>query len=268
MGAIGNPILAGCFFVGLLPYIAAMWFTREGKTAAILGTLGSLVVIVACASSTPLAALGAAMLGAYMYQYRTQMSTVRTAVVAGLGAIQLCMNRPIWHLMVSIDLVGGSTGYHRFLLIDAWVHRTPQWFLLGVKSTAGWGPGLEDITNQYILEATRGGFGAFALFIVAIVTAYSYVGQLRKAVAGDPEREKIVWAIGVALFVHNMSFLAVSYFAQVVFGWSLSLAMTAGLMGSLSTVGVRSAAPVLVSNRRPAPPAPMRRRGRLLGETP
>ncbi len=274
MGAIGNPILAGCFWVALLPYIGALWWSREGKGAAVLGALGSLVVIVACASSTPIAALGAAMLGAYMFQFRNQMSSVRWAVVAGMGAIQLFMNRPIWHLMVSIDLVGGSTGYHRFLLIDSWVHRVPEWFLIGTKTTAGWGPGLEDITNQYILESVRGGVGAFVLFVASIVVAFQYVGHLRRAVAGDPERETLAWAVGVAIFVHCMSFLAVSYFAQVVFGWSLSIAMAAGLMSGLATSEVRVSTPVPAAaspgarSHSSGPMRPVRRHGRLLGETP
>jgi hypothetical protein len=269
LGAIGNPILAGCFFVALLPYIAALWWSRDGRAAAMFGIVGCLVVIVACASSTPIAALGAAMLGTYMYVYRNQMSSVRWAVVAGMGAIQLGMNRPIWHLMTRIDLVGGSTGWHRFILIDAWVHRVHQWFLLGVKSTAGWGPGLEDITNQYVLESVRGGMGAFLLFMASIVVAFQYVGRLRKAVAGDTERERLVWSVGVAIFVHCMSFLAVSYFAQVVFGWSLSIAMAAGLMDGLQTAGAPARAPVAVraAGARVPLPTPVPRRRRLLGET-
>ncbi len=262
-GALGNPILAGCFWAALAPYIGALWWTRNGKPLAFVGILCSLVVIFACASSTPIAAFAAGVMGAFLYMFRHQMNSIRWAVVGTMCGMQLMMSRPIWHLMTRIDLVGGSTGWHRFQLIDQWVKRVPEWAPLGVKYTAHWGHGLEDVTNQYILESVRGGMGAFVLFVAMIVVAFGYVGRLWRAVEGNRELSPLAWSVGVALFVHCASFMAVAYFAQVVFGWSLSLALTAGLVSGLSSKRVNVvASPVPVRHFRPR----LRRQRRLLGQ--
>ena len=48
-----------------------------------------------------------------------------------LGTVlHFVMNHGIWHLIARIDLVGGSTGYHRFHLIDkAIAHFGERWLV-------------------------------------------------------------------------------------------------------------------------------------------
>jgi len=102
-------------------------------------------------------------------------------------------------------------------------------WLLGTKSTAHWGFGLFDVTNQYVLEGVRGGLLTLVLFVAIVVTAYAYAGRLVRVAEGSRARLAQAWAVGTTLFVHCTIFIAVSYFGQIIMLWYLLLAAIAGL---------------------------------------
>jgi hypothetical protein len=234
-GALGNPILAGCYWAGLLPIVGALTWAR-GSVTKLLGPTGivcSLVIIMACASSTPMAATMAAFLGAALFKLRHRMADIRKGVVYTLCGLHLVMKGPVWHLLARIDLVGGSTGYHRFLLVDQWLRRIPEWAPIGVKGTYHWGWGLADITNQYVLESVRGGMAGFVLFMWMLWVAFAYLGQVWRSVEKDRQLLAMSWGLGVALFTHCMAFIAVSYFGQMYFGFIMNVALCASLMQAL-----------------------------------
>jgi len=255
-GAFSHPILAGCFWASLMPLVASQWWTGpNSRKWAVVGVLTSGMIILFSGSSTPVMAVLAGLLGACLFPLRYHMQWVRRCVVLGLLALHMVMNHPVWHLLARIDIVGGSTGWHRFFLIDQAIKRFGEWWLVGTVSTARWDEYglLWDVTNQYVSEGVRGGVLTLALFLVIIGLAFRSVGYAHRAVRRNARKVVMVWALGVALFVHCVNFLAVSYFGQVILAWYLLLAMIASV-APVHGMGPRRA-------HRTVPATPARRDG-------
>lgn len=262
-GAFAHPILAGCFWATLAPILVAMWWKgATHKMLAIVGFGASMVIIVACASSTPLIALIMSAFAASLFPLRKRMRTVRWGLLFTLVVLHLVKTRPVWHMFVYANLIGGSTGWHRFNLIDQAIRRIPEWAVLGTTSTAHWGSGLHDVTNQFVLDGVRGGMVTMLLLILVIVHAFGHVGRACRALDHDRAKRAMAWGLGVAIFAHVMSFFSVSYFGQINILWTLTLAL-AGSVGlskrqyaALARAG-RNAPPAKASRPAPAqPPAP------------
>src|SRR5687768_8466206 len=118
-GAFAHPILAGCFWAAVLPLIGAWWW--RGPSSRILAGVGvasCAVIIIACASSTPVMAVVFGVIGWLMYLARQYMRPMRWALLGVLVLLHLVMNAPVWHLIARVNVVGGSTGWHRYILID------------------------------------------------------------------------------------------------------------------------------------------------------
>ena len=243
-GAFAHAILAGCFWAIVLPLIAArLWNQRKSRTVTVIGIVASLTIIVLCASSTPASALLVAIPAALTVVLRAQLHYVRWGIVLVLTGLQIVMTHPVWYLFSKIDLVGGSTGWHRYWVMDIAIRNLGDWWLLGTTNALKWTtPGTAeflDITNQYILEGIDGGLLAVGLFVAVIVVAFRGVGALWRSVASDRARLAMAWALGVALFVHVMNFFGVSYFGQIIMLWYMTLA----IIGSLTPA--RLAAPAV-----------------------
>ena len=160
-GAFPHPILAGSFWAGLLPLIVAEWWNSPIRRWIIaLASVCAVLIVVMCTSSGPLSALLLGAGAACLFPLRGRMRTIRWGIVLVLIGLQFVMRSPIWHVLAYLDLAGGSTSWYRFYLIDQTVSHFGDWWAVGATSTAGWGneyQSLEDITNQYVLEAIRGG---------------------------------------------------------------------------------------------------------------
>lgn len=242
-GAFAHAILAGCFFVALLPHWLAAWrldarsVVRPGASGyarwvAPAGFVLTAVIVVCCASSTPAAALLFVLAAFAVYPMWMHLRLVWMGALALGTVLHFVMNHGIWHLIARIDLVGGSTGYHRFHLIDKAIAHFGEWWLVGTISTRHWGWGLQDVTNQYILEGVRGGVWAMLALVVAIVLALRACGfWLRRLPAGSPQH-LAVYGIGASIFAQMAIFLAVSYFGQTIMIWYLTIAMGAFLAES------------------------------------
>ena len=229
-GAFAHPILAGSFWAALLPIIAALWWIDwRGKALAVIGSCGSLLIVLATASSTPVAAVATACLGAAMFPLRRFLSPIRWGVVAMLIVGHFVKTKPIWHIFVYANIIGGSTGWHRYALIDGAIRHFDEWWLMGTGSTEHWGPGLWDVTNQYILEGVRGGLLSMLCFIAVVVRAFGEIGRLWRRWERDRRLLMMSWALGVSLFVHATVFLSVSYFGQIEYIWTLLLATIGSL---------------------------------------
>ena len=258
-GAFAHPILAGCFWAGTLPMTAALWW-RGGmdRMLAIAATGGALFIVYACASSTPLAAVMAGVVGAGLYMIRTHMRAVRWGLLFALIALHMVKTRPVWHMFVYVNIIGGATGYHRFVVIDGAINHWSEWVVLGTKSTAHWG--YTDITNQFVIDGVRGGVTTMILLIVTIALAFGMVGRLWRSVEHDIARRTMAWAMGVGLFAHVMSFFSVSYFGQIGLLWTITIAM----IGSVGpAVEVRRTAQ---TPRPHAQPSPFRPRASLAAQ--
>lgn len=225
-GAFSHPILAGAFWAAAIPLIAPLVLSKgTAKTVGIAGIAGSVIVIYACASSTPIAALGAGIFGACFFPLRHRLRFIVAGAVAMLFALHLVMKAPVWNLIARVDIIGGNTGNHRYLLIDNAIRHWNEWVFLGTPSTAHWGHMMHDVTNQYVLEGVRGGLSTMLLFMLIVLLAFLQVGKAIRKSEGNRKMMIASWAVGVALFVHATSFIAVSYFGQIVVIWYITLAL-------------------------------------------
>lgn len=229
-GAFAHAILAGCFFVALLPLWIAQWrAAASGRVAAVAGVLLTLVVVGSCASSTPVAALMLVCIAFAWYPIWRHLRTVWVAALLVGFVLHFIMQHGIWHLLARVDLVGGSTGYHRYHLIEQAIEHLDEWWLVGTLSTRHWGWGLQDVTNQYVLEGVRGGIWAMAALVVSIVLALRACGFWLRRLAPGSREHLAIYAIGVSIFAQMWVFLAVSYFGQATMIWCLTLGAAAFL---------------------------------------
>ena len=240
-GAFPHPILAGCFWVALMPYMVALWWgrSRANRLAAFMGSVCALIIMITCASSTPIISLMVGLGAGGWFHFRHHTRLLRYSVVVGLVALHLVMSRPVWFLLARIDVSGGSTGYHRALLIDRAIANFPEWALIGTKSTESWDAygALKDVTNEFVLTGVRGGFLGLVLFVLVIWMCFGRVGYLWRSAGVNRERAILSWALGVSLLCHVTNFMAVSYFGQVTFGWYFSLAVIVSLSESMRAGG-------------------------------
>jgi hypothetical protein len=230
-GAFPHPIIAGVFWAAWLPLFGAQWFDREkgARALAILGIGCGTVITFTTHSSTPVAAAAAGLFAALLFPVRGYMRHLRWALAGLLVALHVLMKAPVWHLIARIDLVGGSTGWHRYHLIDEFINRVSEWGLVGTRSTYHWGYQLFDVTNQYVAEGVNGGIVTLALFVALITVAFQTAGRLWRTVEADDRSIRYAWALGASLFVHVAAFWAVSYFGQIDVIWYLPLAALVSL---------------------------------------
>lgn len=232
-GAFSHPILAGCYWVSLLPlFVARFWKSRKDRIWAFIGFVTCTLIVFFCASSTPAMGWLAAVVGGFVFLLRYQMKLIRWSIFLGLVALHIVMEAPVWHLIARVSAVGGSTSWHRYNLINQTIIHFDEWFLTGIQSTLHWG--VVDITNQYVLEAIRGGCVTLLLFVCMICVAYRNVGILWR-IQCHPYKIAFSWALGVSLFVHTVDFVGVSYFGQIYIVWYLLLAMIGSLVPSSET---------------------------------
>ncbi|MFK7739722.1 MAG: hypothetical protein AB8H80_05310 [Planctomycetota bacterium] len=232
-GAFAHAILAGCFWACLIPIYAIRGVLTGRWILVGFGTATACAIIVMCASSTPVMAFGFGMIGAAAFLVRGAVRWVRWFVIGALLALHfVLMRQPVWHLLARIDVVGGSTGWHRFHLVDQFFRRVGEWWQVGTPGTGHWGYGLHDVTNQYVGEGVLGGIFRLIAFVIVIWFAFAGISRSLRLQEGGRAYQLCTWALGTALFMHCMNFIAVSYFEQIVVQWQMLLAA----IGSLTLV--------------------------------
>ena len=221
-----HPILAGTFGATLLPLFFWLWKSGKSKVAALFGVISSIVMTVASACSTPVVTCGAAIVAICLWPFRKQMRAFRWGIVIALVALHLVMNAPVWFLIDRIELVGGSSGYHRAMLVDQFIRNFGDWWLLGTNANQNWGDHMWDTSNAYVEEGQTGGLLALVFFIAMISRCFGRIGTARKSVEGaDPRKEWFLWFLGSALLAHIVAFFGISYFDQTRVAWFATLAM-------------------------------------------
>ncbi len=226
-GAFSHPIMAGSFGASLLPLVwGYMWQEERKKIVIIIGFVTSVAITTTSNSSGPLFTLIASLLAISLWPLRNKMSLVRRTSVFILIVLELVMTAHVWQLMTRASLVSGSTSYHRFMVIDAAIENFSRWFLIGSLDFDTWGP--RDLTNNYIAEGYRGGLLNLIFFIFILVQCYKYLGLTRNNFC-QMNLKKYSWALGAALFAHNVSFMGASYFGQMLFFYYLLIAMISSL---------------------------------------
>jgi hypothetical protein len=224
-GSFIGPIPAGTFGATLFCLFVWLCYSGRSRILGIAGMIGSSVMVLTCASSTPSLALPASILGILMWPLRKKMRIVRWGLVILLVSLHLVMKAPVWMLINHISLVGGNSGYHRAMLIDQFVRHFSDWWLIGVKSTASWGWDLWDQANQFVAEGETGGLATFVCFVLLVSWSFGRLGTARKRVTGNRKKEWLCWLLGSALFSYVVSFFGISFSDQSEYGWFALLAI-------------------------------------------
>ena len=223
VAGFGNPVSAGVFGATLMPLSLALWWKGNRRTAA-AGLCAASVIVAASVSSTPVLAYLAAMLGLLLWPLRRHLRLLRWSAAISLIGLQLLMNAPVWALIQRAGVVGGSSGYHRYILVDRFFQHFWDWWLLGTRHAGEWGYLSNDIANQYVGIGESAGLLPLLLFIAAIVYAFKYLGRARQAAENNHDR-RFLWAVGCALFAHVVAFFGLSYFDQLIVSWYALLAI-------------------------------------------
>ena len=227
-GAFPHSIMAGTFGATLLPLSWGLW-QRNYRMVPVLGVINSFFIVWASSSSGPIMTLFFEFFGLFFWLFRNYTKVAIKLFFLSLVVLHLVMSNPIWIWLARIDLVGGSTGEHRYRLFDAAVRNFSGWFALGIRDTRVWGFGLQDVTNQYIAEGTEGGVIPMVLFIIIMVKCFKTIGAARTMLGSRLELQKYIWSLGVVLFAYSITFVSITLFGQMVFFYFALLAMISSL---------------------------------------
>ncbi|MBW8042189.1 MAG: hypothetical protein FVQ85_19620 [Planctomycetes bacterium] len=212
--AFPHSIMLGLFWVTLVPLFIGFAQQDKHKLLFWSAVAASIFIVAATASSTPILTLLIVLIILCGYKWRQYTRCIGWGMLGTLIALDIVMKAPVWHLISRINVVGGSTGWHRYNLIDKAINHLGEWMFLGCRSTAHWGWGLGDITNQYILEGVRGGFVTLVLFLAIIYMALRSLLRLSLQ-CQEHKQQFLVWCIFVTILGHCVAFFGVSYFGQI-----------------------------------------------------
>lgn len=225
-GPFAHAIIAGTFGAMLLPLFVGLWWRGGGNRILLgLGIIGSTVMTIASASSTPLMTYAAGTLALLLWRARKRMQVVRWGIVIVLVGLQLVMKAPVWFLIAHVGGAMGGTGWHRATLIDNFVRHFGEWWLIGTQNNATWGYYMWDVDNAYVAAGVGGGLITFVLFISILVYAYKTIGAARKHAEKSRNTAYLIWAIGAALFANTVAFFGIFYFDQGILAWYALLVM-------------------------------------------
>ncbi len=260
-GAFIHPIICGCFLATALPLIATQLWQRGWRTGAAIGVVASVVGVFCTSSSGPMLAVAAGIGAAALLPWRRWVRSLRWLGLFTLCALHFVMEAPVWHLISRISISRGSTGWHRYHLIDQWIKHAHEWLLIGsAKGTGHWGAQLFDVTNHYVGVSLSGGLVGLLLFIGLMGMGWAGIGRSLRRIDGDArsapdpyERQMlnyqrvVTWAAGVLLFQHAVAFVGVSYLGQLSTFWWITFA---GVV-SLGVHQVAELSPVRNDSRQP-----------------
>jgi len=227
-GPFSISIIAGTFGAVLLPLCVGLyWQGKRNRAIAALGIVCCTIITLASSSSTPVLTYGAAVLALTAWMLRRHLRLLRRGALASLILLNLVMKAPVWFLMNrATALTGGAgSGFHRAELIDAFVRRFGEWWLVGTSNNVNWGIDMWDTVNAYVRAGVEGGLLTFILFLAIQIYSYKLIGVSRNKAANSERDARLIWALGAALFTNNAAFFGIIYFDQSVLAWYALLAM-------------------------------------------
>jgi hypothetical protein len=240
-GAFRHPLLAGAFGATQFPLFLALFLAQpRRRLLATLAMCASVAIVITASSSGALLSFACGLLGLGCWAMRRRMKGIRWTLFWVVLALAVTMNAPVWYLFARLSDVVGGGGWHRAWLIDQAVHHVDEWWLFGTTYTAHWGPAgdviaedpkMMDITNHYIMEGVRGGLLRLSLFVAMLTVSFGSIGRYLKSHESEGGRQTfVVWAMGVSLFAHCVTFFSVNYFDQLIL-------VLFWLLGAVASIG-------------------------------
>jgi hypothetical protein len=216
-GALGG-LYAGPLASVLIPLFIWLWSEGKSRMAAYAGVAGATAMVFASHASTSWTTYGASLMGLGFWPLRKRMRLVRWGLVGILVGLHMVMNGPVWSLIEKIDLTGGSSSFHRYMLVDNCIRHFGDWWLLGCKNYGDWGFVMFDVCNQFVLAALRGGLVTLVIYIAIYKRSFGAIGKVRRLVDGDRGQEWFVWCLGSALFATVVSSFGINYMTYLMMG--------------------------------------------------
>ncbi len=227
VAGFGNPVSAGVFGATLMPLSLALWW-KGHRSTGVIGFCAATVIVAASVSSTPVLAYAAAVLALCLWPLRRHLRLLRWGAALALLGLAMVMKAPLWALIQRVGIIGGSSGYHRYLLVDQFFRHFWDWWLVGARNAGEWGYLSYDIANQYVGIGESAGLLPLVLFIAVIVYAFQYLGRARLS-SDDRNERRFLWTVGCALLAHVTAFFGLSYFDQLIVCWYALLAIIAAV---------------------------------------
>jgi hypothetical protein len=213
-GVMGT-LFGGTFAGVIIPLFLWLRTEKESKKEATAGLIGATSMVMASHASTALLAYGSGLVGLCFWPLRKRMRLVRYGIVATLVVLHLFMNGPVWSLIEKIDLTGGSSSYHRYMLVDNCIRHFDQWWLLGFQYPGTWGFDMWDLCNQFVAAALSGGLVGLTLFITIYSRSFAAIGKARKLVNGNRRYEWFLWSLGSTMFANTVASFGINYMLQL-----------------------------------------------------
>ena len=173
-GAFGHPILAGTVWASFTPLLIGQIFSRGNKRYFfILATLAACVITFTTASSTPVIGLAAAIVGMLAFRFRRFTRMAVAATFLALTVTHFAMKGPVWHLISRINITGGNSGYHRYLIVDGFINHWQEWIFVGSRvGTSHWGNFTVDTANHFVATGVQGGLPTLLALLFVIINAF------------------------------------------------------------------------------------------------
>lgn len=239
-----HSIIMGLYWATLVPLFVG--FARQRahrRTWFWAAVAASTFMIMGTRSSTPVLTLIAVAGLLLAYPLRRYTATGAWGVVAMLLALHMVMKAPVWHLLSRVSVVSGSTGWHRYFLVNQAIEFLGEWAFLGTRDTTHWGEGLGDVTNEFILVGVQGGLVTLIVFCIVLFVAGRAFARL--AIRSTEKTDSyLAWCAFVTLLAHIISFFGVSYFGQIAMPWYLLLASAGYFYGEAYAPAVPAGPPV------------------------
>lgn len=238
-GAFGHPVLAGAFACTLTPLFFWLFKSRKARLTAVVGFIGASAMVFAAASSTPVLAYLAGILGLCLWPIRNYMRVVRWGIVLTIIGLAVVMKAPVWFVIAHVDVVSASSGWHRAELVDTFVKHFGNWWLLGTADNQSWGFEMIDTSNQFVAEGVSGGLLTFTFFILIVCRGFSRLGKMRRLAERSRRRKQawFLWSLCAVLLANVFAFWGTAYWDQTRFWWFAFLCII-----SVATLGLDTAA--------------------------
>ncbi|MBW8015846.1 MAG: hypothetical protein FVQ82_06635 [Planctomycetes bacterium] len=213
-GPFPHPIMMGLFWANLLPLFYGCIKAKMNKIFFFSAIAAAGTCVFLSGSSTPVMTAGAIVGFWFIYRFRMDGKVIFIGLVCLITGLHLVMKAPVWHLISRVNIFSGSTGYHRYELINQTISHFSEWALIGCKNVEKWGVWAGDITNQFIIEGITGGLVTMLIFIFIVGCAIRLTGRA-SIISQHGQTRWICWAMSVSIMGHCVSFFGVSYFGQI-----------------------------------------------------